>query len=279
MTRVPGLTDLLWLAEHAADITEAQFKGTPRSWRQRSALSPDQQLEQDERAAAERADRNVLAIGEHPAPMHVDVFDVLLDLLTTADDLAERVAQAAGVERLPPASSAMADPEPYLRHAAQHLVAAYEADYALSGYVQERAAQLKALVSTHLGLVLDGQTVPGLCPWCSGGMAQRPSLRIRLVKPAPTIAPVPAAVCESGICEPPEADVGLWHGTRPAWPLDTEGTWLSKRMRHHAENGPKCRCGEPLLPTGKGGQRRRYCSAACRREADAERKRDAREAS
>lgn len=278
MTSLPGFADLLWLADHAADITDARLKGTSRPWRQRDRTS-EQWAEADDLAHRERKDRNPLAIGEHPAPLHVDVLDLLVDLVCTADDIAEQVAQAAGVDRLPPAPSAFADPEPYLRYAAQHLATAYEADPGLEGGVKEDAARLRQLVGQHLGEFSDGQRVPGLCPWCNGGVGQQQTLRIRLVRPAPTLAPVPAAVCESGLCEPPDSDVGLWHGNRPAWPLDTEGDWLAKRLDHHARQGPVCVCGEPLLPTGKGGQQRRYCSAACRRQADAERKREEREAS
>lgn len=289
MSALPGFADLMYLADHAGDLIEARFRGTPRPWKQAGDLDAAQRAEQLERDAAERRDRNPLSIGEHPAPMHVDVSDVLVDLLMTADDIAEQVAQAAGVDRLPYASSAFADPEPYLRHAARHLAMAYEADPSLQGGVKEDAERLRKLVATHLGEVLAGQRVPGLCPWCNGGLEQRQTLRIRFVRPAPTLDPVPAAVCESGVCEPPDSDVGVWAGNCPAWPLDTEGAWLSQRIAHHAAQGPCCyapkptttdddaRCGEPIFP--KGGQVPRYCSSACRRAEYAQRKRDQREAS
>lgn len=277
------LEDLWWLAEHHDDLLEAKIKGTPRPWQESHA-------EVDvEAAIAERKDRSELAPGEHPAPLHLDTLDLLVDLLATADDLAEQIAQAAGVARMPPAPSAFADPAPYLRHCAAWLKPATEADSGLLDAVEVEVSRLRSLVAAKLGFTVDGQRVPGLCPWCSGGPTQQQTLRIRLVKPGPDLPPVAAAVCESGVCEPPPADVGVWAGTRPAWPIDTEGKWLSDRIAHKAKNGPRCSalkptdedpdatCDEPLLPTGKGGQERRYCSAACRRAVDAARRRAERE--
>lgn len=292
MSTLPGFADLLWLADRCEDIVEAKYRGTPRPWSQAAELSLEQQLAQTDRDIAERRDRNPLSIGEHPAPPHVDVLDLLVDLLMTADSIAEEVAQAAGVDRLPPASSAFADPEPYLRHAVRHLQAAYEADSSLAEGVKEDAARLRRDVARHLREVQAGQRVPGLCPWCNGGLEQRQTLRIRMVRPAPDLEPVAAAVCESGLCEPPPSDVGVWHGDRPAWPLDTEGKWLAQRLAHHAKQGPRCcapkptkdspdaRCDVPLLPTGRAGRpASAYCSATCRRVVDAERRRTEREAS
>lgn len=287
----PSALDLWWLADHAHDLAQARLRGTARPWRQPAEdTDPERRAERELLAVLERQERSGYALGEHPAPMHVDVADVVVDLLMTADDLAERVAQAAGVDRLPPASSAFADPVPYLRHAAAHLQMAAEADPVVGGYVEREAARLRSVISVHLGELTTGQTVPGLCPWCSGGIARRKTLRIRLVRSGEVM--VPAAVCESDVCQPPEADVGLWHYDRPAWPLFAEGDWLAKRIRHAMLGGPTCVgpkpteededavCGEPLIPSGQSGRPpARYCGAACRRAADAKRRREEREAS
>jgi hypothetical protein len=285
------LDGLFWLAGRCDDLAESRHIGTARPWRESHGQETAEQAEQRAaQAAAEHADRNPLAIGEHPAPVHVDTLDLLVDLLCTADDIAERVAQAAGVDRMPYPASSFASAEPYLRHAAAWLKVAVEALPPLLDYVSEQVERIKPMVEAALRERLDGQRVPGLCPWCAGGTARRQTLSVRLVKPTPELDPIPAAVCESGVCEPPEPDVGLWHGRRPAWPIDTEGDWLKKRIRHAAESGPKCRaprpteqdpdarCDEPLLPTGKAGRPAVYCSAECRRRALAERRREEREA-
>jgi hypothetical protein len=292
VTDKPSALDLWWLADHAHDLADARLRGSSRPWRQaQEDTDPERAAEREWQAFLERAERSGYALGEHPAPMHVDLADLLVELVMLADELAETVARTAGVERMPPASSAFADPRPYLRHAAAHFHGAAEADPEVAAEVAKKAAVMRAKVGAHLGLLLDGQQVPGLCPWCTGGIAGRQTLRVRMVKPSPDLDPVPAAVCESDICAPPDADVGLRHRGRPAWPLDTEGDWLAKRIRHRAQDGPCCPapkpteedagavCGEPLLPSGKAGRPRAYCSAECRRAVYAQRKREEREAS
>lgn len=224
MTRVPGLHDLLWLAERAHDLADARLRGSARPWQQPADLNPEQREQRDEHARAERADRNHHALAEAPAPLHLDVLDLLVDLLATADDLAERVAQAAGVDRLGPAASHTADPEPYLRHAAGHLVMAYEADPQLARYVEEEAGRLRYEVAKALGEFVYGQRLMAICPWCHGGMMRSYTWRVREVQGEA------AVVCESGVCQPPEADCGTWHRGNPAWPLSREGSWLADRV-------------------------------------------------
>ncbi len=224
MTRLPGFLDLLWLADRSPDLRDARFKGTSRPWQQPADLDAGQRAERDAAARVERAERDVSAIGEHPAPLHLDVHDLLTDLLSTADDLAERVAQAAGVERLPPALSAMADPEPYLRHAAAHLAAAVEVDGELGRYVETRAADLRYAVAAMLGEFAHGQTLKGHCPFCGGGTERRYTLRVREYEHEAVV------VCESGTCEPSEADCGIWVRGNPAWSLQREGAWLADRI-------------------------------------------------
>lgn len=225
----PGYSDLVWLAEHTPDITEARLKGTARPWQQPADLTPEQRRSQSDRAAVERAERTTAAIGEHPAPLHLDVLDLLVDLLCVADDIAEQVAQAAGVDRLPPASSAFADPEPYLRYAAQHLAAAYDADPGLEGGVVEDARRLRTEVARHLGELTTGQVLQAECPWCHGFTADHPqggafTLRVRTLP-----GDLTAVVCQNDLCDPPDGDCGnRWRG-RPAWPIH-EWNWLADRI-------------------------------------------------
>ena len=227
--RVPGLGGLWWLGSRTHDIAEARLKGTSRPWQQPADLDPSQRAERDAQARLERAERDVGAIGEHPAPLHLDVLDLLVDLLATADHLAERIAQAAGVERMPPAASAMADPEPYLRYAAAHLAAAIESDELLGVVVEHEASRLRYDVAKHLGEFVYGQRLACLCPFCDGGIEKRQTLRVREVRG------IPSVVCESGTCEPSEAECGTWLGSKPAWPLDTEAAWLAQRIEHAQE--------------------------------------------
>jgi hypothetical protein len=267
-----AFVDLFWLADHVDDLLESRFRGTPRPWRQPAEHDPEQREKSRQHDAAERAERTTDAIGEHPAPVHVDTLDLLVDLLATADDLAERVAQAAGVDRLPYPTSSFVSAEPYLRHAAAWLQPATDALPGLLDYVSEQAARLRSLVATHLHELTVGQRLRAVCPWCRGGIHGGFTLRVRVAQGQTLI------VCESGTCEPPEADSGTRHRGHPAWTFN-EWDWLIARIEHAAQDGPVCRCGQPLLPTGRAGRPLAYCSAACRRQADAERRRTEREAS
>ena len=205
----PSALDLWWLADHAEDLRELRLKGTPRPWREVAALDPKARAVRDEAAKRERDERTDLAIGEHPSPAHDDVLDLMVDLLATADHLAECVAQAAGVERMPPAPSAFADPIPYLRYAAAHLRAA-AADEHVAELVALEGERLRSEVSVALGLVTDGQTLKALCPWCVGGVDGTFTLRVRTL-PGGEVA----VVCH-GVCDPPEADCGRrTRGTAP----------------------------------------------------------------
>lgn len=125
---------------------------------------------------------------------------------------------------MPPVPSATADPEPYLRHAAAHLAAAVMVDQQLGGYVEDEARRLRYDVAKYLGELTYGQRLKALCPWCRGGTEKGYTLRVREVHGEPAI------VCESGVCEPSEADCGVWVRGNPAWNLDREGAWLADRI-------------------------------------------------
>src|SRR5437879_4899275 len=117
----PVIADLEWVIAYWPDLTEARLPGTARPWRQ-PELSPEQRAERDHAARIERDERGAWALGESPAPVDVGVLDLLASLLMDADIVHEMVAQAAGVERLDPPTTAFADARPYLAFAAEHLM-------------------------------------------------------------------------------------------------------------------------------------------------------------
>jgi hypothetical protein len=219
------LDSLFWLAEHYDDLAETRYKGTPRPWREPAAHDADQRERTRLQDAQERADRTNLSIGEHPAPVHVDTLDLLVDVLATADDVAERVSQAAGVQRMPYPASSFASAEPYLRHAAAWLQAATSTPGMLE-YVTQEVERLRSLVAIHLHELTYGQTLKASCPWCHGGINGGLTLRVRQMGERTVV------VCESGTCDPDEADCGLRHRGHPAWDLATEGEWLAARIEH-----------------------------------------------
>lgn len=226
------IADLHYILERYDDFHDARIKGTPRPWQQPVVMSVAvaDRIEQ----AREYADRTDEAIGEHAAPLHLDVLDALIDLLATSADLAERVAQDAGVDRLPPVAGATDDPCPYLQHTITHLPGI---GYELLEHVGAQATRLRLLVDRHLGELTTGQRLLAECPWCSGVTAEHPAgggftLRVRK-NPAGQIL----VVCESGGCEPAEADCGIRYRGHPAWDLHTEGDWLAERIEHHQKQG------------------------------------------
>jgi hypothetical protein len=217
--------DLYWLADHSADLAEMRLKGTPRPWQQAAQWDAEAREAADYAAATERAERSPMALGEHPAPLHLDVLDLLVNVVAEADRIAEVVAQVAGVDRMASASSPFIDPAPYFRHAARWLHQAAEADPVIGARVELDAARLRLEVSRALGITQRLAPLEAACPWCGGGVAAARTLYIRETRDGRAVV-----VCQSGACEPPEADCGeRWRG-HPAWDVATEGAWLADRI-------------------------------------------------
>jgi hypothetical protein len=222
------IADLEWVAAYWPDLTEARLPGTARPWRQ-PELTPDQRAERDHQARIERAERADWALGESPAPVDVGVLDLLASLLMDADIMHEAVAQAAGVERLDPPSSAFADARPYLAFAVKHLPAITSADPEVMHEVAHTARGMVQQIARALCLMFDGQRLDVVCPWCMGRteLALVGGERTWRVRELP--GGLMAIVCESGTCEPPSKDVGTWWRQRPCWPM-SEWDWLAKAV-------------------------------------------------
>lgn len=205
------------------DLLEARIPGTRRRWAQTRTRAESRQhasMHHDEVAALTRA----------PAPVHLDVLDTIVDVVKISHTLADAVAQLAGVDRLPPPSSAYADPRPYLDLVKRHFDAAAEAD---GGWIVDAAldphddcsiVRARNRTASALRLVLSGQVLDADCPWCGN----RP---LRLEEHAGEWL----VVCRSRrVCEPPETDCGTWVKDRPAWPPE-EWEWLARRINHTRE--------------------------------------------
>jgi hypothetical protein len=212
-------------------LAASLLPGTARPWRA-STISAARRAELDAEAHLERVERSGIAPGESLAPYSLEISDLLVDILIAADMLAEQVAQAAGVDRLPPASSSYADPRPYLDHSRRHLLSAADGDPGLIGAVLRCCEALSDRAAVLLGHVSDGQTLDAICPWCGGRTEAKPvggakTLRVRTLPN--TSPPEPVVVCEGGLCEPPSSDCGTWVRGRPAW-RQHEWDWLADRL-------------------------------------------------
>jgi hypothetical protein len=280
-------------AAHAVDelatavdwLTASLLPGTGRTWIPPIHYEDRRTPEQREQARLEREQRIDIAPGQAPVPFDVDVLDLLSTILVEADDLADRAAVACWRPVDPPATSAFADAGRPVALLAQLLPTLARQDPDLVAHIAERAADLVDQAQHVLGLTFDGQLLDANCPWCRGRTERHPeggrrTLRIRTGKPERD--PVTGqqgpgrtlVVCEGGACEPGEQSGLRWRGL-PAWDLLNEGEWL-RQCIEVAANAVTCRCGRPVLRTGKAGRPRAHCSEQCRRDADAERQRQAR---
>lgn len=221
--------DLLYIADRWPDLYQLRMPGSKKPWRP-GGMSAEAREQKDALARIEKAEQGDSVLGESRAPMDVDVLDTLSDILVIADDLAGRIAEAAGAITLDPPSTAydfdaIGD---YLKHISVHLVAAAENDHEALDDAQETARRMRTMLEAGLGEISDGQRLTTVCAWCHGSTPDAPiggirTLVVRMVVEEPVI------VCENELCSPPDADCGTWVRGRPAW-RTAEWEWLSKRL-------------------------------------------------
>jgi hypothetical protein len=242
--------------------------------------------EQRDLARLEREQRVDIAPGESPPPYNLEVADLLSELLAEADTMADKVAdnveamllawagswaQNPETLRPPAASSAFADPAPFLLML--HDLIGYVTDPDIVEDVADRCQHLSDRAAQVLGLVFDGQLLDATCPWCQGRTDRHPeggrrTLRVRMSQDDDPRALI---VCEGGYCDP-GSNSGLMWKHLPAWDLLNEGDWLARCIQVR-DDAATCRCGRPVLRSGKPGRPAQHCSDECRRAADAERQR------
>lgn len=227
-------TALGWLA--------ANLLRTDRPYRA-PQISAAKRAELDALARLEQLERSGIAPGESPVPFDLDIADLLAEILTAADEWADRVCFAVWRPVDPPACSAFEDPSRRLDLVERYLAGAVVADPALAEVVEARCDALVYRAHGLLGLLGDGQLLNAVCPWCDGRTTSAPvggarTMRVRAQLPAgkrtmTQVDPVDVrwfVVCESGTCEPPPADCGERLRGRPAWLLRTDGDWLAARI-------------------------------------------------
>jgi hypothetical protein len=204
------------------DFVEAKTKGTPRRG-----------------IPSKRRDRETIEEGEGlgaiPAPIHLDILDAMARIVMDADMLHERIAQTVGHPRLEHASSALADPRPFLRYVEVLLPEAFEVDPEAADDARETAGRMRSTILAKLGEVFDGQELDAICPFCVGRTFSKPAgertLRVRLV-PSRIVDGEQefVVVCENEVgCKPFSAECDMWVKGRPAWPW-SQWEWLAERL-------------------------------------------------
>ncbi|GIH29075.1 hypothetical protein Aph01nite_73850 [Acrocarpospora phusangensis] len=210
---------VLWPA-----IVEARVPGSARRTRA-VELSVQAREELDWLARMERHERADVAPGEAPVPIELDIVDLMTDVLADAVMLYDAVAEAAGVaEPLPPPSSGLADPRPYLGAAAFRLD---RVDRQTLAWAAPILRGLTARVARALALADDGQVVAAVCPWCHGLSPQSPTGGGYTWKVHALPGDQIAILCW-GLCEPPLRDVGTWWRGKPCWPMQ-QWAWLARQ--------------------------------------------------
>ncbi len=193
-------------------LAVTRFPGTPRPWRA-ADLTGAQRADRDAQLRAERHMAEVF-LEAVPAPVHVDVLDTLdvlwHKLIGAANDFGVRLSHSYGLTD---------DPRTLLNWCREQARAQPD------GIVADDAAwTMLHDVERAPGEIWAGQKLSADCPWCHGGIARKPSWHVRMLPGS-----MPAIVCESGTCQPPERDAGTWWRGMPAWPL-WEWEWLAQRV-------------------------------------------------
>jgi hypothetical protein len=219
------------------DLENARIKGTRRPrLSMRRTMTSQARAEMDARARVERVEADDYAPGFSPAPLHVDVLDVMAGILMAADVLHGQVAQELGHDRLDAAPSAYADARPYLAYVIELLP---HCGPALREEAITKAETMQASLLLTLGEVFDGQELDAVCPFCMGRTFERLAgeitMRIRIVESRTD----PDAweflvVCENPTtCQPFSNEVDLWHEGKPAWRMQ-RWAWLAERLIHRS---------------------------------------------
>ena len=232
-----AVRDLDEAAALVVGLAHLREPGVRRPWRE-PALHEELRAERDYAARQERAERTAEAIGEHPDACRADVLDVLSAVLERAEALAWHLSRAAWCPALP-AASADADPRPYLARAAACLpvAASGPGGAEVAGWAAGEAARIVAELNRALALVVDGQQLRAVCPWCDGRTEMAPlggerTWRVRML-PGDLVV----IVCESGTCAPPAGSVTTWWRGRPAWAIGS-WDWLAAQVERADATAP-----------------------------------------
>ncbi|GAA1018900.1 hypothetical protein Aple_025460 [Acrocarpospora pleiomorpha] len=203
------MSGLAWIRDARENLLEALYPGTPVPAQPLDPLGLDLQALRDAEARVECMERSETTLGESPAPIRLDVFDVLVDITRRAYLNAWAVHQASGHPWLYSPDSTITDPQPWLGyiHFGINQLGHEEKHHWLVDEIGRNADELISRIIRVLGLIHDGQTIAARVP---GVRASPPG------GSAPFRAARGAIVCESGTCE---ASTSKWWWRRPVWPI------------------------------------------------------------
>ena len=206
-------TNAAWIADAWPALHESRLKGTPRRWRQ-TELTPEQRAEIDQRHRTEKAANGAPAGADSPAPLHLDVLDLLVAIDHTSR-YGARIIQAHTLNDPPTNTIGRLN---YITTNA-HLLDPADQD---TRHIEQQLRNHRAAITNQWAEVVHGQRLKTGCPWCG-----HHALYFRAIGPEHQNEIV--VRCESGGCNPTDTDCGVWYGGKPCWPFH-EWSWLANRI-------------------------------------------------
>lgn len=220
MSPATAAENIEWIIRYWPNFMDSRLIGTPRPWKQ-PTISPERQAELDAEARDEKLEHGAFVLGESEAPLHLDVLDKAHTLARRIQDVALELSDQIGSNL---ARHQYPDMVPLLWYINGHMG---KAGNELWNKIRRETADVRAVIAGHFGSVYNGQRLKTECPWCC-----KEQLFIRLIGPEHDTQPV--VVCESGVCEPEDADCGKSYRGNPCWPF-YEWEWLANRLNYEDE--------------------------------------------
>lgn len=217
-----------WLADAWEPLHESRIKGTPRRWRQ-TDITPARRAQLDATHRAEKQAHGAPAGADSPAPIHIDVLDLTLDITGTAYRIAKTIATHTEDPTTLVYLSRQTNHEApdlltYIARRANHLDTTDTLIEKVATTIERQLRHLRNGVANQFTEVVDGQRLKANCPWC-----EQPALYFRAIGPEHNTEIV--IRCESKQCEPAPEYCGTHHQGNPTWPFH-EWSWLAKHINH-----------------------------------------------
>lgn len=248
-----AVRDLRAIREHWGDLLATRLYGPPRH-RAEQELTAGERAERDAVARAERREADPEAPGWSPAPVRLDVVEVVADVTDGVLDLEEAVREALD---LPAAERVRRPSRTRLTHDAHRNLAdvqepdgsvhwacvwiedalpALAADPVLACHVADEARRMARAVLAAIGHIADSVLIQARCFVCGGVDEEHPggARTLRLYTEGRLVDAY--VLCHNPRCEPDARQCGARRHGRPMWTAD-ELVWLNAKLDENPDHG------------------------------------------
>jgi hypothetical protein len=252
-SRQDAARDLRAIREHWGDLLATRLYGPPRH-RAEQELTEGQRAERDAVARAERREADPEAPGWSPAPVRLDVVEVIADVADGVLELEEAVREALDLpaaERArrhastPPVLDAprnpagVEEPDGSVHWACawiEEALPAVAADPVLACHVADEARRMARTVLAAIGHIADSVLIQARCFVCGGVDEEHPggARTLRLYTEGRLVDAY--VLCHNPRCEPDASQCGSRRHGRPMWTAD-ELVWLNAKLDESAGRG------------------------------------------